>query len=464
MRIGTMVQKKKNNNVFEKMVTEMLKETGGTTMLKECMTFDPSVSEKVPLRYRIIALGFVSRMSLDQLNKKLQEEGCPALYSRNYWESGLIFAFLNKMSFSEWKGIQAECEAFRRTQEIESLYFKKSSISLKDLESYLKDNSEQTPVSNETRHLTRVMQEKIRQASNTKEKFKDFLMTNFNSFSEVREKSRYYFCKYLACFLRTRINNYFNALETGLGVEPALEDLAVFKGLSKLKRKKMSSEEILELLENAPISCGELFDAFNMFYFDYVSLDWMDVLLDYYGNIEALPDDSARRLAASIRRYNPSYVSLSDREVLRKTQEEMDAKEEALDHLYSLQGSNRGYQTNRAGENTLRKYIKGSLDIDRTTLICFLLFFSHEAELEKDQILTRERLDDILLECGFAALRQEDDFDYFVLEFIRSNDPISYLMEEVTDYALNEQNFYLYQMYRASSSQETDFKKIMGIK
>ena len=38
------------------------------------------------------------------------------------------------------------------------------------------------------------------------------------------------------------------------------------------------------------------------------------------------------------------------------------------------------------------------------------------------------------------------------------------LMEEVTDYALNEQNFYLYQMYRASSSQETDFKKIMGIK
>ena len=76
--------------------------------------------------------------------------------------------------------------------------------------------------------------------------------------------------------------------------------------------------------------------------------------------------------------------------------------------------------------------------------------------MEKDQILTRERLDDILLECGFAALRQEDDFDYFVLEFIRSNDPISYLMEEVTDYALNEQNFYLYQMYRASSSQETD--------
>ena len=458
-----MAQKKKKKNVFEKMVTEMLKETGGTTMLKECMTFDPAISDRIPLRYRIIALGFVSRMSLDQLNRKLQEEGCPALYSRNYWKSGLIFAFLNRMSFSEWKDIQADCEAFRRTQEIESLYFKKGSISLKDLESYLKDNSEQTPVSNETRHLTRVMQEKIRQASSTKEKFKDFLMSNFNSFSEVREKSRYYFCKYLSCFLRTRINNYLNALETGLGVEPALEDLAVFKGLSRLKRKKMSSGEILKLLENAPISCGELFDAFNLFYFDYVSLDWMDVLLDYYGNIEALPDDSARRLAASMRRYNPSYVSLSDREVLRKIQEEMDAREAALDHLYSLKDSNRGYQTNRAGENTLRKYIKGSLDIDRTTLICFLLFFSHEAELEKDQVLTRERLDDILLECGFAALRQEDDFDYFVLEFIRSNDPISYLMEEVTDYALNEQNFYLYQMYRASSSQETDFKKIMGI-
>ena len=43
---------------------------------------------------------------------------------------------------------------------------------------------------------------------------------------------------------------------------------------------------------------------------------------------------------------------------------------------------------------------------------------------------------------------------------IDSDDPVSLLMNEVTDYALGEENFYLYKMYHASRSAEEDINKL----
>jgi hypothetical protein len=279
--------------------------------------------------------------------------------------------------------------------------------------------------------------------------------------SVVREKSRYYFCKYMYYYLTTVLGRYMAARGDGSESEALPEELAIFKGITGLRRKKMTNDEARAFLEEAGISFGAIFDAFNYYYFDYVSLDWMEVLVEYYGNFALMPEDARGRLAASLRNYDPAgYAGLTDDEILEKKQEEMDAEEDELNAVFSRDGDNKGYQRNRAGENTIRKYIKGGLDIDRTTLICFLIFFGSNAELPEAQAISRKRLDDILAECGFAMLREEDDFDAFIMAFIESDDRVSLLMNEVTPYALGEENFYLYKMYYASRSAEEDMNNL----
>lgn len=201
----------------------------------------------------------------------------------------------------------------------------------------------------------------------------------------------------------TRIKQYVSALESDIAVEDAFSDLVVLKGISRLKRKKHTPEEAMEFLTGADISCGEIFDAFNYFYFEYLSLDWMQVLLEYYGNVAELPDSAVKTLAGYLRAYDPkTYSAKDDRETVRILQKKLDEDEAALDKIYSLDSQGRGYQRNRSGENTIRKYIKGTLDIDRTTLICFLLFFSANADMPERERINESRLNIMLTECGVS--------------------------------------------------------------
>ena len=55
--------------------------------------------------------------------------------------------------------------------------------------------------------------------------------------------------------------------------------------------------------------------------------------------------------------------------------------------------------------------------------------------------MTKERLDEILLECGFSKLMAEHDFDGFILRYLDSRDPADLLMEEVTRYARRRKIF-----------------------
>ncbi|NCB93962.1 MAG: hypothetical protein EOM40_15590 [Clostridia bacterium] len=466
---------KKNNDTtsaFDRIINEIMNEHSGSQMLEECMSFDVELSKKVPLRYRIIALGFVRKYSLEELNSKLKEEGCAQLYSRNLWEASLIFAFLNGMSYREWKSLQEECEEIRTNQEHANIYFNGNGITFQELKKYLNGNSEEDEQKEKrkknhlmmTRHLTQVLEKKIADLDNDKAEFTSFLSTNLASFSVVREKTRYYFCKYLYFYLENKIENYLSAAQSGIGADIALAELSVLKGLTQLKRKKMSQEDARQFLVDANISCGEIFNAFNYFYFEYVSLDWMEVLMEYYGDITKLPKKEKTKLASALRHYQPEYKKLSDEEIIAKKVEEMSQREDEMDEIYSIYSDGKGYQKNRSGENTVRKFIKGTLDIDRTTLICFLLFFGSDAELPPEYVITKERLSEVLLECGFSGLKEEDDFDYFVIQYLKAPDPVEYLMEEVTRYAVHEENFYLYRMYRSSKSYNDEWINIMGVK
>ena len=101
--------------VFDTIVNELSLEDTGTDQLDQCMKFNYNLSRKVPLRYKIIAVGFVRKYSLTELNEKLQEYGCAKLYARNLWEASLLFAFRNGLSYGEWRALSEDIQEIKKS-------------------------------------------------------------------------------------------------------------------------------------------------------------------------------------------------------------------------------------------------------------------------------------------------------------------------------------------------------------
>lgn len=449
------------STIFEKMISDFIRQNG-EQLLESCMGFNPKQLRKIPTRYRIIALGFVKKMPLEQVNNKLLEFGCEKLYARNLMEAGLIYAFTKGLDYRQWKELQQICSSSSETRCMEDQFFTGSNIKYSELKAYVKKHSDTEEQRLYTKKVTVYLEKSICSLEGGNEQFRMFLLQNINEFSGVREKARYYFCKYLYYYIEEKIDAYVEAASTGVGIEQALSDLLILKGITSLRRKKMNSDEIRAKLENASVSCGNLYDAFNYFYFDYVSSDWMEVLLEYYGgNLLDLPPEQKMELAQAIKVYHPKWKNLGDEEVLIAKWRELQKEQELLDKAYALDGSGRGYQINRSGEKSVRNYIKGGVDIDRTTLICYLIFFGKELHVESDQKITLRRLNQILQECGYGKLREQDEFDYFIIRYLGADDPVDYLMESVTSYALENRNFYLYHMYNVSVNNEEQLRRVL---
>ena len=451
---------KDKHKIFEEMMQGILSGAILDKTLEGCMSFQPDVIKNIPVRYRIIALGFIRKMSLEELNGKLTEQGCPKLYSRNFWETTLIYAFLNGLSWQEWKQALDECRDIY-TAGGSGGYFREKKISYSELERYVTENSTRESGRMDTYMLTRKMDEGLAKATSIDD-LKLFLNANIKSFSAVREKSRYYFCKYLYYYLNRRIENYFNACQKGLGVEEALSELLSLKAVTALRRNKtMPEAEKRKLIRESAVSCGEIFDEFNYFYFEYVSIDWVDIIMEYYGCADEIPSGQKKRLAEVFRKSRPEWKKLGDDEVIRSKLNEIEEKEELLQKIYARDSRTKGYGRNRSGELAVYKYIQGTLDLERTTLICFLMFFASDADMPKKHILTVERLNDILLQSGFAAIDEGNEFDVFVRGFLTSRYPKDFLMEEVVSYAKQQENSFLYHVYGNSVNYEEEILKIM---
>ena len=448
--------------IFDRMMTEMANNQDCSDYLEACMSLRPDLIKKVPLRYRLIALGFVKKYSLEELNRTLREEGFGGLYSRNLWEASLIYAFKNQLSFSRWKKLQYICQEILDVSDVQSPYFTENNITLAELIRYVSENSTDETKIQATQHLTRCMEKQLTDLSDDQEQFRQFVQNNLRSFSLVREKTRYYFCKYLIFYLEEKINQYVTAIEKHRSPDNAIADLMVFKGVTNLKKQPPKREAIQQYLLQCGISCGNIFDSFNYFYFEYVSLDWLEVLMEYYGNLEKLPGEEKEKLAAALKHHDKSLAGMTTEQIIEYEIRKLEEEEEKLDEIYSATGKDKGYQRNRSGENTLRKYIKGSLDIDRTPFISFLLFFGKTTSLDPNYRITEERLNRMLLECGFSALTRTDPFDQFVMGFLHSDEPEDFLMEEVTRYALKEENFFLYNLYKSSVSNEQELRKLLN--
>lgn len=452
-------------SIFEKMIQDFSKKDT-VQLLKECMEMDAKKMKKIPLRYRLIAVGFVSHMSLEALETKLKENGCEQLYARNFIEASLIYAFSKGLSYEQWIRLEKLAEERINDAETEKGWFSGSVVTYSELKEYVRSNSDIQGVTLKTQKITKRLSDEISK-QNTEEEFLEFMERNREDFRNVREKARYYFCKYLTYYIEEKVENYIAARKTGFAVEQAASELNLLKCAAKLRGKFSNDQDILDTLDACGLSFGNIYDAFNYFYFEYISADWLEIQLEYYGaDISRLTTAEKQKLAHGIRAYENGWDALSDEEVITRKLREKEEVELQTDREYSLSASgnvsaDRGYQKNRSGEKSVRNYIKGTVDIDRTTLVCYLLFLGQESLMHKEHVITRERLDEILGECGYSILREEDDFDCFVIQYLLADDRVEFLMESVTDTAMEEKNFYLYHMYQGAISENDKLKNLL---
>lgn len=253
----------KKSSIFENLVMNFSIDT------EELSKTEEKKLKSVPTRLEILAEGFASRWDLDQVNQKLEESGCEKLYARSFYEACLIYAFERQMGYEEWKELFTEGrKIFEESDGAQKRFFRGGKITLKELEEYMEAESVSEEL--ETMLLTRSLEEKIIQ-SDSAEEFWSFVQENIEKFSSVRERARYYFCKYLYFYIQNRCDRYYescireeklrnqygNMLEKGeRGREEkfALEELAFLKPLTKLKKDADKQKNNMSLEEKRNIS------------------------------------------------------------------------------------------------------------------------------------------------------------------------------------------------------------------
>ena len=442
---------KAKETLFDSLIAELLAADADETAVDICLSGNQRAISSVPLRQRIIALGFVKKLSLDEVNERLTANGCDQLYARSLSEATLIYALKNNYTYEDWKKISKEVMDLKG-EICSDGFFSKARVSLNDISCYVMDNSVYRNELAVTMHKTQLLQKDLSDPSIEKDQLKKVLISNINSFCTYREKSRYYFCKYLMYYLISQKDRYLRRLKTASRAEDVLDELTAFKSVTVLRRKKHSYEEADAVLSEAAISWRGIYQAFQDLYFEFTSTDWMEIILEKYGDIDHLDNKRKESLLAYIRSYNTSKASLSDDELLAWQKRELEQKEDLKDRETS-------YQTNRAGENFLRKVVRGELDLDRTTLMAFLVFFDWNATIPKEHRIDIKRLNDILSECGFSKLDPGRYVDDFFMDYMSAEDPVAFLIGEAEIMAMSEENFYLYKTYLNSKNSETEWEK-----
>lgn len=452
---------------------------------KVILDFEVGFEDFLPKRLEILAEGFAKKMTSRQVNEKLLENDCETLYVRSYFEASLIYAFDHEIDYPHWKELFAKCQQIYDESNHQQSIFSGGKITLKQLEEYVMKGSDHQL---QTEYLTRWMESELKGKGDEAD-FQTFMVENVSNFSASREKARYYFSKYLYFYIREKCNAYYRSCELsenlrrqygnmlleeerGMQEKFALEELTFLKPLTKLRKEAdklkagMSVAEKRNYLESASLTPGGIFDEFNYFYFGYVSADWIEVLFELYGELEDWPYQDKIKIAKSL----GLCSTKSDKAAEKKALDELErmardqrAKEEAmdLDHIRDKSMKKKIYQRGRSGEDYFRDFILGKRDINRSTLISFLLFVNERIHLDADSRITIPRLNRILINCGFSQLRPKHMFDQFVMRFLKAEDPMEVVEEEVERQVTRGNDFYLYKVYREAYCHQNELIKYL---
>ena len=452
---------------------------------KVILDFEVGFEDFLPKRLEILAEGFAKKWNTEQVNARLLECDCETLYVRSYFEASLIYAFDHGIDYAEWKELFAKCQKIYDESNQQNEIFSGGKITLKQLEEYVEKGSD---TKLQTEYLTRWMETELKEKDD-EAGFQKFMTDNASNFSASREKARYYFCKYLYYYIREKCEAYYRsceiseklrrqygstlmAEERGMQEKFALEDLTFLKPLTKLKKEAdkvkagMTVEEKREYLENASLTPGGIFDEFNYFYFGYVSADWIEVLFELYGELEEWPYQDKIKIARSLGLCNVKSDKAAEQRAMKELErmaQEQREKEEAMDlsHARDESAKKKIYQRGRSGEDFFREFILGKRDINRSTLISFLLFVNERIILEPENKITLPRLNRILVNCGFPQMRPKHSFDQFVMRFLKSADPMEIVEEEVEKQVVKGNDFYLYKVYRDAYCHQNELIKYL---
>lgn len=436
------------------------------------LDYETEFEDDLPARMEILAEGFAKKWNAEQVNAKLLEGDCETLYARSYFEASLIYAFDHKIEYGQWKTLFAWCRELYDERGSRGGVFSGGKITWKQLEEYVLQGSDGLL---KTENLTRQMEAELEKQEN-EQGFQKFMLENLEHFSAVREKARYYFCKYLYYYIREKCEIYYKSCERteqlerqyggslplderGAQEKFALEGLTFLKPLTKLKKEAekakpgMTVREKREYLEHTSLTPGGIFDEFNYFYFGYISADWLEVLFELYGEFEKWPYRTRIKIARSLSLCRANAGKAEEDAALQKLEEmakEQRKREEALDqeHTRGERGAKKLYQRGRVGEDYFRNFILGKKDINRSTLISFLLFVNARISPDADSQITIPRLNRILHNCGFAQLRPGHGFDQFVMNFLKARDPMEVVEREVEKQVVRGNDFYLYRVYK----------------
>lgn len=452
------INKYKKQIIYEQMLEELVQNQESQELLNKAMSYDDIAEKKtIPLRYRLIALAFMKKMSVDDLNSELINNGCQPLYARSSFEATIIYALYHSLSYQQWLTINKICEKAKNNyfeqEDTSNLFFSGGKITFGELERYVLEYSQLKNGELYTKQLTRELNHQIKGLSKDYNDFLILYLNNLEQFSEVREKTRYYFCKYLYYYLLEKIEIYQKKVVGRAPTQEELLSLLPIKVESKLRRRVVPKDKLMDIIRTCSISPGEIFEEFNYYFFGYISSDWVEICLEEAGNIYELSNKQIKIIADYIRRNTP-----------KKELEEISYLNDftlVLQRMEQINNMEETEHSNRKGEKAIRKYLRGELDINRTTLACFLLFFGSSVTSREDIRIDENRINEILDECGFSMLRRKEPFDKFVISYLKQKDPVSYLMEEMDQYIEEGKSIFLYEMYKDSKSNAKEIRKIM---
>ena len=450
---------------------------------KQIRSIEDGFETNLPKRLDIIALGFAEKYDSATVDLVLEENGCEKLYARSFPEATLIYAYDNGLSYEEWKEIYDVCQKLMESLSAGGL-LSGGKISLKTLREYVFEES--SGDSFLTGKMTQNLLAGLKRINKPTDLI-SFVNENKEKFSDVRERARYYFCKYLLLYIEKKCDEYKSACEkTDMlmyscsvnGIDmisnpelDALDELAFLKPLTELKREavktknRMSSEEKMKKIENSNITPGGVFDEFNYFYFGYVSAEKIELLFELYGDLEDWPIKTAKEVAHALGLCSASPEAEELEAALEKLSEMADQernRQELLDCEYGKDAAeSKLYQRGRSGEDFFRDIISGKRDINRALLITFLIFASRSAELGRDMRINRMRLNEILLNCGFSQLRPDNDFDSFCMRLAGNREALEIIEDEMAKLVSHGKDFYLYKVYKDSYCHNDELLKYM---
>lgn len=496
------------------------------------------VAKDTPLRIKILKRAFEEGWNLEQVNGELEKHFCEKLYARNKYEAGLMYAFHNGLNYEEWKELYQKYIEQDRTSEngedgiqesqvytnqikeqkiLESQkqgtlsyasgIWRERNVTLKAIKDYVRKNSQNEVL--KTGMRTFLVEEELRDVKPTEDnaEFGTFMEKNEIEFSEVREKARYYFCKYLSFYIEERCQKYYEkceekkeAVRKEKGKQElekcrreeqfALAELDVLKKLTKLKedsqnlKSKLTFADRIKYIEYSRLSYRKIFDNFNYFYFGFLTLDRAEYLYESYEEVfkkleknkreehefEVLEkwEEEMLQVAQFLGLYKGKLTSQRKEKVfdrLLEIKESLERKEDRLDMEYRLKPKKKQSQRGRSGETYFRDFITGKRDVDRDTLITFLLFVDGTTELTPEQRITLPRLNRILVNCGLAQLVPEErTFDNFISTYLRKTnrqEEVDLLYEAAQEAVERGEDFCLWKIYLHGKSQQEELLKYL---